>query len=287
LHAANALMLTTKGGAISEDYVADLQRNYAAEVFRGADLATVNGWVKEKTEGKIDSILDRLDPTTALVLLNAIYFKAPWQFAFDAAATREEAFHLDNGEAKVPTMDVRGDFALADRPGYRAIRLPYGSGRVAMIVVLPNAGVADAVRRLDGDELQSLLAALRAPARPVNVLLPRFHASFQASLKEPFAEMGMHRAFDRQMADFSGMTGKPQSELPLAIDQIAHRAVIEVTEQGTEAAAVTGIVVATRAELPRPAETFRVDRPFVFVIVDQETGAVLFEGRIVDPRQPS
>jgi len=284
LHVANALMLTKKAGAISDGYVADLKHNYAAEVFRGADLVAVNNWVKEKTDGKIDAILDQLDPMTALVLFDAIYFKASWQKAFDAAATRDEAFHLRNSEAKVPMMEVRGDFALADRPGYRAIRLPYAGGHVGMIIVLPNADAADAVQRLDGDELQFLLAALRAPARPVEISLPRFHASFAASLKELFAEIGMHRAFDMRKADFSGMTGKPQSEVPLAIDQIAHRAVIDVAEKGTEAAAVTGVVVLSRAEVQRPTETFRVDRPFIFAIVDDETGVVLFEGRITDPR---
>jgi serpin B len=284
LHVANALMLTKKDGAISEDYVADLEKNYAAEIFRGADLATVNNWVKEKTQGKIESILDHLDPMTALVFLDAIYFKAPWQKAFNAAATRNEAFHLIKGEVAVPTMAVRGDFVLADRPGYRAIRLPYAGDRMAMIIVLPNAGVADAVQRLDSDELQFLLAALRAPARPVDVSLPRFRASFRASLVQPFAEMGMHRAFNTQTADFSGMTGKHQSQVPFAIDQIMHRAVIDVAEQGTEAAAVTGGSVVATAMRPQPVETFRVDRPFVFAIVDQETGAVLFEGRIVDPR---
>jgi len=94
----------------------------------------------------------------------------------------------------------------------------------------------------------------------------------------------MHRAFDANVADFSGMTGKPQAELPLAIDQIVHRAIIDVAKEGTEAAAATGGTVAATAMRPRPAETFRVDRPFLFAIVDNETGAILFEGRIVDPR---
>jgi serpin B len=128
LRVANALMLTKPGNAISESYIAVLREKYAAEVFQGADLATINGWVKEKTSGKIGSILDQLDAMTMLVLLDAIYFKARWQATFDADATRDEAFHLDNGEAQVPTMHLRADFALATRPGYQAIRLPYEGG---------------------------------------------------------------------------------------------------------------------------------------------------------------
>ena len=94
----------------------------------------------------------------------------------------------------------------------------------------------------------------------------------------------MHRAFDVQTADFSGITGEPQSQVPLAVGRIEHRAVIDVTEQGTEAAAATGVVIAPTAMMPQPSKTFRVDRPFLFAIVDDETAAILFEGRIVDPR---
>ncbi|MGD0023747.1 MAG: serpin family protein [Xanthobacteraceae bacterium] len=286
LRAANALMQTKQGGAISEDYVAVLRKNYAAEVFRGANVATVNAWVREKTGGKIDSILGRIDPMTALVLIDAIYFKAPWQKAFDAKATLNETFHPLKGEAKVPMMHMHNYFALADRPGYRAIRLSYTGERVSMVVVLPDAGIADVVQRLDGNEMRLLLAALHKGVREVDLSLPRFKANFEASLVEPFMEMGMHRAFDLRTADFSGMTGRPPSEVPLAINQIRHRAVIDVAEQGTEAAAATGIGVVATAARPRP-ETFQVDRPFLFVIVDDETAAILFEGLIVDPRQAS
>jgi serpin B len=286
LNVANALMLAKDGNAISEDYVSLLRDKYGADVFRDANLSTVNNWVKQKTNGKIPSILDRFDPNTALVLLDAIYFKAKWQSVFSPRATRDATFHLIKGDAQVPTMHVRANFALAERPGYRAIRMPYEGGRVSMVVVLPDAGNADLAQKFDSAELQSLLAALHAStsAQSVDLSLPRFHGSFNTSLVEPFAAMGMHRAFDPRTADFSGMTGKPQSQLPLAIGQIVHRAVIDVAEEGTEAAAATGIAIVATAMRPQQAETFNVDRPFLFAIVDDETGAVLFEGRIVDPR---
>jgi serpin B len=281
---ANAVMLAKKGDAISDAYVATLRANFAAEVFRGADLATVNGWVKEKTKGKIDSIFDQIDPSTALILLDAVYFKAPWQTAFNAGATHDETFRLIEGETKVPMMHLHGEFAVAERPGYRAIRLPFAGGRLGMVVMLPEADVANLVQRLEGAEMQTLIAALRAADKEVDLSLPRFHASYAANLAETFAALGMRRAFDSRAADFSGMTGRPPSQVPLAIDQIAHRAVIDVAEQGTEAAAVTGVTVVATAMAPRPSETFHVDRPFLFAIVDDDTGAVLFEGRIVDPR---
>ncbi len=287
LRVANALMLTKRGNAISEGYMALLREKYAAEIFQGADLATVNGWVKEKTNGKIGSILDRLDPMTVLVVIDAIYFKARWQTTFEADETRDETFHLVDGEAKVPMMHVRADFALATRPGYRGIRLPYENGRVGMIIVLPDAGNADVAQQFDYEEMKSLLAALRSQPRTVELALPRYHANFKSSLVGAFESMGMRRAFDFKAADFSGMTGKGRAELALAIDQIMHAAVIDVAEEGTEAAAATAATITAKAMPARPAEIFRVDRPFLFAIIDDTTGAILFEGRIADPRQPS
>jgi serpin B len=287
LRVANALMLTKPGNAISERYIAVLREKYAAEIFQGADLATVNGWVKEKTNGKIGSILDQLDAMTMLVLLDAIYFKARWQATFDADATRDAAFHLADGEAQVPTIHLRADFALATRPGYQAIRLPYEGGRVSMVIVVPDPGNTATAQRLDDGEMKSLLAALRTPPRHVELALPRYHATFKSSLVGISKSMGMRRAFDFKTADFSGMTGKAQAELPLAIGQIMHAAVIDVAEEGTEAAAATAATMVAKAIRSPPAQMFRVDRPFLFAIVDETTGAVLFEGRIADPRQAS
>jgi leukocyte elastase inhibitor len=284
LNIANAVMLTKTGSPISDSYVALLQDKYAAEVFRGASLATVNGWVRDKTNGKIESILDRLDSQTALILLDAIYFKAQWLMVFNAVATHDAMFHLLAGQATVPTMHMRASFPLAERPGYRAIRMPYQSARMGMVVVLPDDNLADVTQRLDDAEMRSLLMALRQSSRLVDLSLPRFHASFEANLVDPFTAMGMKSPFSTQTADFSSMTGRPPSEVPLAIDQIMHRAVIDVAEQGTEAAAATAVTAVGSAIGPQSPETFTVDRPFLFAIVDEESGAILFEGRIVDPR---
>ena len=285
LHVANALVLTGEQTVVSKDYMALLEKNYAAEVFRGGNLATVNAWVKQKTEGKIDSILKHLDPKTALVLIDAIYFKASWQNAFDVKATHNETFHLLKGTAKIPLMEAHGDFALAKMPGYQAIRLPYAGARTSMIVILPAADIASVLQRLDSAELRLLLTSLHTSAQPVDFWLPRFKTNFQASLVKPLTELGMRRAFNPLTADFSGVTGKPLSQVALAIDQIVHRAVIDVREQGTEAAAATAESESPRSAVIEVEEKFRVDRPFLFVIIDDETDAVLFEGLIVDPRQ--
>jgi serpin B len=286
LRIANALFLTTANGAVSEGYVTTVRDQYAGEVFRGNDLATVNDWVRQKTEGKIDSILDHLDPSAAAILLDAIYLKAAWQKPFVSAATRTLTFHLVDGETPTPMMYMRHEFALAERPGYRAIRLPYANARFAMIVVLPDGNLTSDLSPFASDEIPALLEAFGTPPRLVDLWLPRFHASFKTDLVSAFTAMGMHRAFDPQNADFSGITGTPQAQDPLVVDQIAHRAVIDVTEQGTEAAAATGIgIAAASAARPQPVVKFTVDRPFLFAILDDETGAILFEGRIVDPAE--
>jgi serpin B len=287
LSVADALMLTRHGGLVATSYEALLKDKYAAEVFRNATVDDVNGWVSRKTEGKIDRILDRLDENSAAVLLNAVYFKAKWAAVFSKDATKDEAFNLASSQ-KVPvaTMHNVASYAIVARPGYRAIRLPYDVGALGMIIVLPDA--IDGGMRLEADELPRLLAALRSPgaSRVVELAMPRFKVNFEAELVKLFQQAGMVRAFDAEQADFSGMTGRPQSEAPFFIGQILHRAVIEVMEGGTEAAAVTAITFRFTGGTMGVGqlEAFRVDRPFLFYVVDDATDAVVFQGRIVDPR---
>ncbi len=291
LLAANALMLTARGDLISDAYADLLKSRYAAEAFKNARLDDVNGWVARKTEGKIAKILDQLDPNGAAVLLNAVYFKARWQAVFDKTRTRDEAFNLTRSQkVQVPMMARTGDYALAARQGYRAVRLPYEIPELGLVVALPDEkeNLAAVAARIDANELTQLFAALRAaPAhRQVALALPRFKAEYKSDLVAPFRQAGMKKAFDRYSADFSGMTGRRVGDDRLYIGGIIHRAVIEVAEESTEAAAATAIAIVAKAAMPRPQapEPFRVDRPFLFYLVDDASGAILFEGRITDPR---
>jgi len=222
-----------------------------------------------------------------VVLINAVYFKARWASVFNQNLTRTEAFNLSpSQQAPVPMMQQRGNYSVVARQGYRAIRLPYEVQALGLVIVLPDAvdGLSDVTSRLDADELSQALAALRSePTRPVALAMPRFKSEFKADLREVFQQSGMTRAFILRTADFSGMTGRPTSEAPAAIDQIVHRAVIDVMEGGTEAAAATAVGMrATTA--PSPSTPFRVDHPFLYFIVDDASGAILFQGRVVDPR---
>jgi serpin B len=288
---ANALMLAGRGDLVAPDYAALLADKYGAEVFRDAGLDEVNGWVKRKTEGKIERILDKLDRSTAAVILNAVYFKAKWAGSFYKTATVDEAFNVSQQKKiSVPTMRRSGSYALVSRPLYRALRLPYEVGEISMIIVLPNEteGLDAVGRRFEADEWTQLAGALHAPdaVKATDLALPRFKASFNAELVSLFGAEGMSRAFEPKRADFSGMTGRPAAQVPVAIGSIVHRAVIDVMEDGTEAAAATAIsVVAAAAQRPpEEKQVFHVDHPFWFAIVEDNSGAVLFQGRIVDPR---
>jgi serpin B len=158
-----------------------------------------------------------------------------------------------------------------------------------MIVVRPDdiGGLDKVIAGLDGEKLDALMQALRkAPKRQVALSLPKFKFEFAAELIPPFKALGMSKVFDPAQSDLSGMTGLPRDQAQSTIDQIVHRAVIEVAEEGTEAAAATAVVITTRTMAPGPKpEQFAVDRPFLFVIADDKTGAILFLGRVSDPRK--
>jgi serpin B len=291
LISANALMLARRGGLISAEFKALVGDKYAAGVFEGAGLEEVNAWVREKTQGKIERILDRLDPDAAAVLLNAVYLKAAWASPFSKGATREDDFNLTaRQKVRVPMMRQQAPFPVVERAGFRAIRLAYIEPSLAMVVVLPNEveGLAAVSERLDAGEVANLASTLRkGPHSLVALALPRFKAAYNAGLVKPFQTAGMTLAFG-DSADFSGMTGRTSGRDGVKIGDIEHRAVIEVAEPGTEAAAATAVVMVPARSAPREpprAVPFVVDRPFLFYVVDDASGAILFQGRIADPRQ--
>lgn len=285
---ANALVLGKRGDLVSADYVAALKAKYAAEVLKDASLGDVNGWVARKTEGKIERMLDQIDPDSAATLLNAVYFKARWAAVFDPKLTQNEPFDVTRSQkANVALMHQTASFSLVSRGGYRAVRLNYEVPELGLVIVLPDdiEGVSAVARRLGANELAELLSALRdgQAKKPVALALPRFKAEYRADLVAPFRQAGIVKAFDPNSADFSGITGRPAGQGKVHVGQIVHRAVIEVSEESTEAAAATAVGVRSAAMPPAPV-SFRVDHPFLFYLVDDTTGAILFQGRVADPR---
>ncbi|MGY3447161.1 serpin family protein [Bradyrhizobium sp. USDA 4473] len=281
---ANAVMLT-KEAIASDAYIKRIEQNYAAKVFRNAKLEEINGWVKRMTEGKIDSILDR-PAKEGIVLVDAIYFKQAWQRPFALGETKNDDFHLSPARTiKAATMHQRSYFPIVSRPGFRAIRLPYLTWALSMVIVLPDAvdGAPALAQRLGTSEVSALFSALRQE-KEVNtyVSLPRFKIRFSAKLKDRYQQLGLMRPFDEARADFSGITGRSKELVRVWIDDILHRATLEVTENGSEAAAATAVSMAeiTMANKPEP---FTVDRPFLFYVADDRTAAILFAGCMSNP----
>jgi serpin B len=292
LKVANALALGPTGDQIAPNYIADLMVNFQAQVLGNATLASINQWVSERTDGRIEAILDNLPPHFSLVILNAIAMKAAWASPFDPRETREGNFRLASGrQIPVPMMHKEAGFAVVERSGLRAIRLPYADPAVSMIVIIadePNrlSGPALGVEPGEIDELFGQFA--QAQPQLVELALPKFAVMSKSDLVQPFKLLGLRRPFHRDTADFARMARAPRSGF--FIDQIAHRVMVDVAELGTEAAAATAVVMAPGAGKPDPRRQplrFIVDRPFLFFISDFRSGASLFAGRVVDPRKES
>ncbi len=255
--------------------------------FRGApepSRGRINAWVEEETNDRIRDLLPRgsIDELTRLVLANAIYFKGQWLSRFEENLTRPLPFHPPSGSAvDVPTMYQQEKFGYAKVDGLQVLRMPYVGDDLAMYVLLTveRDGIGDLEERLAPGSLERWIGA--AHEREVRVWLPRFviDPPEPVSLEETLSAMGMPLAFG-DSADFTGMSDvRP----PLFIDEAYHKAFVEVDEEGTEAAAATGVVVGiTSAPAMEPPE-FRADHPFLFLIRDVRSGSILFIGRVTNP----
>ncbi|HZU37594.1 MAG TPA: serpin family protein, partial [Gemmataceae bacterium] len=220
-----------------------------------------------------------IDEMTRLVLTNAVYFKGTWEHQFKPTLTHNGDFHVPADETvQVPMMHQDSHFRYLRANGFQLLEMPYKGNDLAMIILLPQRvdGLADLESKLSADQLESWLAK----ARPnyVQVSLPRFKMTRELSLGNVLAGMGMPLAFNAQ-ADFSGMDGQKD----LHISAILHKAFVDVNEEGTEAAAATGAVM-TLAAVP-VRENFRADHPFVFLIRDNQSGSILFLGRVENPKK--
>lgn len=280
--------------AFEEPYVAMTRSVFAAPLERtdfaqaGAARQRINTWVAEQTMDKIRDLLPApaVTPDTRLVLVNAMYLRAPWETAFPAHATRDDAFFVGGTTSTpVPTMSRAARLGYATGEGFKLVEIPYRGGQLAMDVFLPDArdGLAALESGLTAARIASAVASL-APTQ-VTLRLPRFRVETQSlSLRSALSALGMTLAFDAARADFTGIANPPTPADRLYVSDAFHKVFVEVTEAGTEAAAATAVVMARGGGMAPPATPFVVDHPFVFVIRDTATGAVLFMGRVVDPR---
>jgi serpin B len=223
---------------------------------------------------------DSLTPLTKLVLVDAVYFKAGWKIAFDKTRTAEtDFFSSPESAVKVNMMEFSGDsarFNYAEPSGLQILELPYKNDRLSMLIILPaQGGLKELETKLSPEQLSAWKQELYEER--VDVRLPKFVLNAKYSLPETLAEMGMPSAFTLQ-ADFSGMDGKKD----LYIREVVHQGFVEVNEEGTEAAAATGVSMDLKS-MPMPATQFRADRPFLFLIQERGTGRIVFMGRVQKP----
>jgi serine protease inhibitor len=287
LQIANSLW-GKKGVSFKADFIQRTKDYYNAEI---AELSfsdpsapqKINAWVKEKTNGKIDKIIDQISPDAILFLINAIYFKGKWSAEFDKAKTKDDTFTLADGrQKKHPMMNQSGDYRYLANTNFQAVSLPYGGKRVSMYVFLPAKGASlEAFHKsLTSESWESWMKEFKE--MPGDVALPRFKMEFEAELNDALKALGMGEAFDPTRANFSRMAQVADN---VYINKVKHKSFVEVNEEGTEAAAVTSVEMrATSMQLPRERFRMTVDRPFFFAIRDNQTGAVLFMGSIFDPQ---
>lgn len=266
--------------SVRNRYVAALEKDFDAFVDTPdfADPVTakkINTWCSDHTAGKIKEVVGRLNPDIVMILINALYFNAPWENAFDPDNTREDVFHGTNGDVNVPMMSRKANYAYTEYQGCSMIELPYEEGRYAMYVVLPPEGMSvDSMIPYIGEEAYETAMNMLVP-REVAVTMPRFKMETSLILNQTLDRMGLKTAFTTA-ADFKGISVSG----PLQIDLVKQKCYIDVSEKGTEAAAVTSIQVRTTAF--RPVTVMKIDRPFLFMIADRESKDILFAGKVLN-----
>ncbi|WP_437708382.1 serpin family protein [Sorangium sp. So ce448] len=285
LHTANAIW-SQIDLPLEEPFLKVLGENYGARVrladFDAPDEAEslINAWVKDQTEGMIPELLKKnVNPETRVVLTNAIYFDAAWHTPFSEGATKAGEFQRGDGTGvSAQMMHGTQETRYGAGDGWEAVEIPYAGTPVSMFLVLPAEGNADALAEsLDGEGLATIIASLQS--RSVDITMPKFSFGTGASLKKALTDLGMGAAFGPS-ADFSGILAGGGVQ----IQDVIHKAVIDVDEAGTEAAAATAVLIAATGAgfFPEPAEIV-LDRPFFFFISDLYTEALLFAGRVNDP----
>ena len=238
----------------------------------------INGWIEDKTNGKIRDMLDYIPADAVMYLVNAIYFNATWKYQFDPEDTYEGDFNLQGGGThRCDFMQVEGSFNYTVQDDFRAVELPYGDSAFSMVVLLPDEGVSvsDLVEAMDADRWDTWFTS----SYPANLLvrLPKFKYDFKSLLNDPLIDLGLGIAFT-ESADFSNI--KPESGI--FISRVIHQTFIDVKEEGTEAAAAT-VVEMLDSAFPGGPLQFVADRPFLYVIRENSTGAILFMGKVGKP----
>ena len=276
-----------RAGFPFEQTFLDESRQFFDARVSGLDFASsnavpsINDWVRQSTNGKIDKIVDGPIPNDVVMyLINAIYFNGSWTTRFDRNQTRTEPFHTIGGTTAPIAMMRRTDtIRVAETADAQVVDLPYGGGAYTMTILLPKEGksLRDVVATLTADVWQA--AVTGATARSVELQMPKFTLRWEALLNDPLQALGMRQAFQGDVADFTRMSRDAGNRL--YISKVKQKAFVDVHEEGTEAAAVTSVEI--RVTCACGPQVIRIDRPFVFAIRERLSGTVLFLGKIVRP----
>ncbi|YAF96391.1 MAG: serpin family protein [Nodularia sp. CChRGM 3473] len=281
---ANSLW-ANKDASLQPEFLQRTQDVYKAKVTNldfqdAASPNTINNWVQENTQGKINKIVEQIEPDQVLFLINAIYFKGQWSNEFDKSKTADHPFYSTSGEQRQhPMMSQNGEYRYYENDQFQAVSLPYGeNGKVSFYIFLPKqeSNLKSFYQNLNSENWEKWISQFSN--REGFIRLPRFKTDYDVTLNDALKALGMEEAFSNQ-ANFSGMGQN------LKISQVKHKTFIEVNEEGTEAAAATsvGIMPTSFREKPEPFRMI-VDRPFFSAIRDNQTGSILFMGSIAQPQ---
>jgi len=262
----------------------DINEKYYNSEVKKLDFAdpgavdTINGWISDATRKKIEDMLDRIPSDAVLYLINAIYFKGDWTYPFEEEATYDEDFHLEGGNTKsVPMMHITEHFSYGEFDDFDIIKLPYGQEKLAMYILLPHEGedLDRIIGEMDAESWRAYTG--RFASGQVELAMPRYKMEYGVKLlNDALTALGMEVAFT-PLADFSNIAPD------IFISRVMHKAVIEVNEKGSEAAAATVVEMVESAMPVEEIKQFRVDRPFMFTISDDRTGSIMFMGRVMEP----
>lgn len=282
LEIANSLWYD-EGFPVEPEFIALNSHYFDAEVNEldfglASAVKTINDWVNDKTHGKIDEIISDIDPEVMMILINAIYFNCVWEVEFDPDNTYLANFYNEDGSLfkEVDMMQLESTFKVAKNQSFSAVELPYKNGKFSMFLFLPSeeSSVNQLVQKLDGTEWEAWMESFKEQ-EDFSVYMPRFEFEFERSLADDLKALGLNIAFTAQ-ADFSGI-----STIDLLISDVIHKTYIKVNEEGTEAAAVTAIVM--EATSIGPMKQILLDRPFLFAITEKSSKSILFMGKVSEP----
>jgi serpin B len=288
LNVANAVW-TEQTLPLQSDFLDTLALHYGAGIHQSdfinqpnAVKDEINSWVSDETQEKIKDLLSEnaIGPFTRMVLVNAIYFKADWLNQFDSNSTADAPFHLlDGSQVQAPLMNKGMTLPYAAGDGWQMAELPYAGGTAAMDILVPDEGRFEEIEAsLNAEAVSAMWSGLQPTS--VAFALPKFKVESSFKLDDSLAALGMPNAFDPDLADFSGITGHND----LFIGAVVHKAFVAVDEEGTEAAAATAVIMEL-SMAPMFDVTLTVDRPFLYIIRDLQSGQILFMGRVLNPAQ--